>query len=167
MIKLLNLPVLLLLYLLATPARAQEHSGMHHQTQTEHKMINQDELQWQEGPSGLPSGAKIAILAGDPAKEGPFTVRIMFPENYKIAPHWHPTVEHVTVLDGTLYMGTGEKLDMNSATMLSVGGFAVMPAKFNHYAFTKGKTVIQLHSTGPFQINYINAADDPRNKTIN
>ncbi|MBB6610579.1 cupin domain-containing protein [Pontibacter sp. Tf4] len=142
----------------------QDHSKMQAQDHAGHKIITKEQVKWSDGPAGLPAGAKMAVLAGDPSKEGPFTMRLMFPANYKISPHWHPTAEHVTVIEGDLYMGMGEKLDMNAATNLKNGGFALMPAKSVHYAFTKEPTIVQIHGTGPFQITYVNKADDPRGK---
>ncbi|HKO81401.1 MAG TPA: cupin domain-containing protein, partial [Chitinophagaceae bacterium] len=84
--------------------------------------------------------------------------------NYKIPPHWHPTMEHVTVLEGSFYMGTGEKFDEAKATELKTGGFSAIAAKTAHYAFSKDKCVIQVHAMGPFALTYINPADDPRKK---
>jgi hypothetical protein len=127
-------------------------------------MINQKDLQWTDGLSSLPKGAKAVVIEGDPTKEGPFTLRIQVPANYKIGPHWHPAIEHVTVLQGSLYMGAGEKYDESKATKLTEGGFAIMPVEYVHYAFTKEAATIQLHGMGPWGITYINAADDPRNK---
>ncbi|WP_461489036.1 cupin domain-containing protein, partial [Pontibacter sp. HJ8] len=147
------------------PAVAQEHTTKSHQTTADHVMKNQDKLQWQDGPPGLPKGARIAVLKGDPAKEGPFAIRVSLPANYKIAPHWHPSTENVTVLKGTLYMGAGKKLDPTAATTLKEGGYAVMPAKFEHYAFTKDSVVFQLDAMGPFEITYVNPSDDPRKKS--
>jgi len=31
----------------------------------------------------------------------------------------------------------------------------------NHYAWTDGETVVQVHGQGPFAITYVNPADDP------
>jgi hypothetical protein len=149
-------------YAFACPLLAQDHQGVQHDG--EHKMINQKELQWQEGPASLPKGIKVTMLEGDLTKEGPFAVRIQIPANYTIPPHWHPAIEHVTVLKGSFYMGAGEKLDMDKATMLSEGGFAVMPVKFVHYAFTKDGATIQLHGMGPWGITYVKESDDPRNQ---
>lgn len=129
-----------------------------------HKMINNNDIQWMDGPPGLPAGAKVSVLNGDPSKEGMFTLRAMLPANYKVPPHWHPSTENVTVVDGTLYMGSGEKIDEKKATMLNPGGFSSIPANSPHYVFTKKKCVIQVHAMGPFAITYINSADDPRNK---
>lgn len=142
-----------------TQQPAQQHPGM------EHKVLNQDAIQWQDAPAALPKGAKISVLEGDPAKEGPFTMRIWLPANFKIAPHSHPANEHVTVLKGSFYMGTGETFNATKAKKLDVGGFAMMPAKFVHYAFTKSEAILQLHGIGPWGITYVNSADDPRTAT--
>jgi len=39
-----------------------------------------------------------------------------------------------------------------------------MPANMNHYAWTTAETIVQVHGDGPFQIVYVNPADDPSNK---
>ena len=39
-----------------------------------------------------------------------------------------------------------------------------MPAGMAHYAWSTGEAVIQISSMGPFQIKYVNPADDPRNE---
>ena len=58
---------------------------------------------------------------------------------------------------------TGEALDRNSAKKLPAGSFGYWPAGMKHTAWSEGDTVIQLHGVGPWQINYVNPADDPRN----
>ena len=137
---------------------------MQKQGENEHIMLNEKEIQWKEAPSSLPEGAQVAVIEGDPTKEGPFTMRIKLPANYQIKPHWHPVIEHVTVLEGAFYMGTGEEFNMNTAIMLTENGFATMPKKYVHYAFTKDdESIIQLHGIGPWGIIYVNEADDPRN----
>jgi quercetin dioxygenase-like cupin family protein len=128
-----------------------------------HVVLAPTELKWGDAPPGMPKGAKATVLEGDPSKPGPFTVRLEMPPGYQVKPHWHPGIEHVTVLSGELYMGTGEKFDMAKAKALPAGGFAVMPIKHLHYAFTKDqKSIIQLHGIGPWGITYVNPADDPR-----
>ena len=147
----------------SVPAFAQDHKAMQHQQKDGHIMLNENDFQWQDGPASLPKGAKMAVLEGDLSKEGPFTIRLWVPANYKVPPHWHPAIEHVTVMKGVIYMGPGEKFDMNTATKITEGGMAVMPIKYVHYAFTKEEAIIQLHGIGPWGINYINPKDDPRN----
>jgi quercetin dioxygenase-like cupin family protein len=120
-------------------------------------------IQWKEGPAALPPGAKMAVLEGDPTKEGPFVVRFQFPAGYHVAAHTHPKTERVTVISGTLYLAAGEALDRNSAKSLPAGSFGFWPAGMKHTAWSGGETIIQLHGIGPWQINYVNPADDPRN----
>ncbi|EKE75141.1 cupin domain-containing protein [Gallaecimonas xiamenensis] len=128
-----------------------------------HIMANADGLNWAPGPGSLPAGSQVAVLEGNPGAAGPFTLRLRFPANYQIKPHWHPTVEHVSVLTGTLYMGLGETYDEDKAKALTPGGFAAMDMGTRHYAFTKDEgTVIQLHGMGPWGITYVNPKDDPR-----
>jgi quercetin dioxygenase-like cupin family protein len=120
-------------------------------------------IEWKAGPAALPAGAKMAVLEGDPTKEGPFVVRFQFPEGYHVPPHTHPKAERVTVISGTLNLATGEALDRGSAKKLPAGSFGYWPAGMKHTAWSEGETVIQLHGVGPWQINYVNPADDPRN----
>ena len=70
----------------------------------------------------------------------------------------------MTVVQGTFVMGIGDKFEQTGGHELGAGAFALMPAGTRHYASAKGETVIQLHGTGPWGINYVNAADDPRKK---
>lgn len=121
-------------------------------------------LQWMPGPPGLPSGAEFAVLAGDPNKEGLFTIRARMPAGYVVPPHWHPSDEHVTVVSGDMSIGMGSTLDRTKARMMTAPGFADFAAKMNHYVFTHTGATIQITSQGPFAITYINPADDPRRR---
>lgn len=128
-----------------------------------HKMVTPADLTWADVPS-LPPGAKIAVIEGPMNEAVPFTVRIKVPANYKIPAHWHPVVERVTVISGTFYMGLGDKLDPAKSTGLEAGSMMLLQPKTHHFAWTKEETTIQLHGTGPWGINYVNPADDPRKK---
>jgi len=140
-----------------TPANDMQHPS-------DHIMVNTADFKWMDAPPGLPPGAKVAVLSGDPSKAGPFTLRVMMPANYKVPPHTHPTYENVVVLEGTLNMGSSEKFDESKATALNAGGYSAIPANHPHFVFTKDKATIQVNGEGPFTITYINPADDPRNK---
>ena len=120
-------------------------------------------IEWKAGPAAIPPGAKIAVLEGDPTKEGPFVVRFQFPDGYHIPAHTHPKTERVTVIAGNLYLATGETLDRANAKQLPAGSYGYWPAGMKHAAWSEGETVIQLHGIGPWQINYVNPAEDPRN----
>src|SRR5690242_8554353 len=80
-------------------------------------------IEWKPGPAAIPLGAKMAVLEGDPTKEGPFVVRFQFPDGYHIPPHTHPKTERVTVISGALLLAAGESLDRNSAKKLPAGSF--------------------------------------------
>src|SRR5215213_5475797 len=120
-----------------------------------------DTVQWGAAPPSLPKGAQAAVLSGDPGKPGPFTIRLKMPSGYKIPAHQHPTAEAVTVLSGEFNFGMGDKLDEAKAQKLGPGGFVDLPANVNHFAFATGDSVVQINSTGPFAIKYVNPADDP------
>jgi quercetin dioxygenase-like cupin family protein len=124
-------------------------------------MLEPGAIQWSDPPPSLPKGSKVAVLYGDPGKEGPFVMRMKAPANYKIAPHTHTQAEQITVLSGTLYLGMGEKMNKSQEHALGAGGFHAMPGKTPHYAFTKTATVVQVSGNGPFDINYLNPADNP------
>lgn len=128
-----------------------------------HTMIRADQVVWTPGPPSLPAGGQIAVISGDPGQAGPFTIRAKLPAGYRIAPHWHPTDEHVTVLTGTVAMGMGETFDEKALMELPVGAFAAMPPNTRHSFVAKTAAVIQVHGTGPFDVMYVNPADDPRN----
>ena len=128
-----------------------------------HVMVTPDQVKWGPGPPALPPGAQLAVVEGDPSKAGSaFAIRVKFSDGYKVPPHWHPTDERVLVLSGTLGVGLGEKFDPAAGHELPVGSYAVMPQGVRHFAWAKGETVIQVSGTGPFEVNYVNAADDPR-----
>jgi hypothetical protein len=124
--------------------------------------INTSDLKWSDAPPALPKGAKLAVLSGDPGKEGPFVMRLKVPAGYKIAPHWHSQTENLTVISGTLYLGMGDNMDTAQSHALKAGGFHYLPAKQHHYAFSKATAVVQVHGQGPFDIVYVNPQDDPQ-----
>ena len=130
-----------------------------------HVMENVGAAKWGPAPPMLPPGAEIAVLAGDPTRAGAYTVRLKFPANYDIPAHSHPTDENVAVVSGELFAGMATKLDRKSGAGLRPGGFALMPAHMNHFAYTKVETTILLYGQGPVDFTYVNPADDPRTKT--
>ena len=122
----------------------------------------QQNVQWTPAPPMFPPGAEIAVLQGDPSKAEPFTVRLRFPNGYKIPPHTHPTTENVTVLTGTFLAGMGTQFVESAMQAFGRDEFISVPAEHPHYAMAQGLTVIQLHGVGPVAFTYINPADDPR-----
>jgi quercetin dioxygenase-like cupin family protein len=127
-----------------------------------HVLQNEKDVQWADGPPMLPPGAKMAVVDGNPRGKGLFAVRLKFPAGYQIPAHSHPADEHVVVLSGTFYMGMGDKLDREAGQALTTGGFAVMPAQKNHFAYTKEGATVLVYGIGPIEFTYVNPADDPR-----
>jgi hypothetical protein len=128
-----------------------------------HVMVKPDDLKWQDVPS-LPPGAKMAVIEGPPSEAVPFTFRLKFPADYKVPAHSHPAIEHVTVISGAFHMGMGDKLDPAKAMVLPPGSVAIMQPKTNHFGLTKDETIVQVHGIGPWGVNYVDPADDPRKK---
>lgn len=144
---------------------AQPRVGQVGATTRQHIILTPNQVQWTQGPVALGPGAMVSAIEGDPARaDALFTLRAKLPAGWRILPHYHGADEHVTVLQGALHMGMGDRFNRESARALPVGGFAVMPKDSHHYAFAEGETIIQLHGVGPWTITYVNPADDPRNQ---
>src|ERR1051326_6225921 len=157
---LLMLPLVLSL---ATVLAQKKESSTESAATEQHVLFNPADLKWGDVPPGLPPGAKMAVLSGDPTKKGLFTVRMQAPAGYKVPPHSHPTAENLTVISGTFNIGTGDKFDEAAGKALETGGFVVLPAGMKYYAWSTTETVMKNHGKGPFEIKYVNPADDPRN----
>jgi mannose-6-phosphate isomerase-like protein (cupin superfamily) len=124
-----------------------------------------DQLTWGPAPAALPPGAKLAVLEGNPSETGPYTMRLLMPDRYRIPPHYHPFTEHVTVLKGAFKVGMGERFDAAAMTQLPAGTFAALEPGTRHFAEAQGETILQLHGVGPWGLTYVNPADDPRQRT--
>ena len=138
---------------LAGSASAQGASGSE-------AFINPKDIKWSAAPPAMPKGAKIAVLQGDPGKSGPFVIRLQVPPRYKIPPHWHSQDESLTVIAGTLYFGPGDRIETSKAYTLTAGAFHFLSGKDHHYLVAKSQAVVQVNGNGPFDIMYIDSADD-------
>lgn len=126
------------------------------------KVVLPQDVKWGPAPASLPAGAQAAVLYGDPSKEGLFALRVKIPKDYFIPPHTHPHAEIVTILTGGFSLGMGPKADRRAAKPLGAGGFMAMPPQVAHYVFSDQETVLQITSTGPWGIDYVDPRDDPR-----
>jgi mannose-6-phosphate isomerase-like protein (cupin superfamily) len=150
----------------AVPALAQEYEKKADEAATAtaeatHIIVEPGDIDWQPAPPLLPAGAKMAILAGDLAKEGPFVFRIRVPDGYQVAPHFHPGIENVTVISGTFRIGMGETFDESALRDLDAGSLIVIPPESPHFVRVEGETEVQVHGVGPWALTYVNPADDP------
>jgi quercetin dioxygenase-like cupin family protein len=109
---------------------------------------------------GFDTGMQIAALSGDPNGDGPYVLRLAFPDGYRFPPHWHPMAENVTVIEGTFLLAMGESVDESEITEYSPGDYLYIPAEHAHFGGAQGDTKIQLHGTGPFEINVVGQEAD-------
>ena len=124
-----------------------------------------DAIQWGGAPPFVAPGAQLTVLEGDPtAKSGDFTVRLKMPSGYRIAPHWHPHRENVTVISGTFRVGMGDSFDTAKMGSFPAGSFAYLDPDMHHYAMAEGEVVVQVHGASPLQFNYVHPEDDPSRK---
>jgi quercetin dioxygenase-like cupin family protein len=150
------------LFFNGNPAGAVKEKPAH---DDEHVVVRPANLKWVPAPAALPAGAQIAVLVGDPSKKGmPYAFRVKLPDGYKVPPHTHPVDENVTVFHGTLLIGRGKQFDGAKTEELPSGSYMRMPKGMPHFAVAKGETILQVHGVGPFEIQYVNPADDPRKK---
>ncbi len=142
----------------AHQAEIVTHNGHDHHEQNESGIV------FGPAPDAFPPGAEMAVLQGDPSVAGAiFTVRLRLPNGYILPPHTHPTDEHVTVISGKFLVGLGDTFDRTAfLAPLRSGGFITAPANASHFATVRGRTIVQVHAVGPFQMEYVNPADDPR-----
>jgi anti-sigma factor ChrR (cupin superfamily) len=130
-----------------------------------HVILTPGDLKWGPAPPVLPPGAQVAVLDGDPFKPGFFTLRLKFPDGYKIPAHTHPTDEYVVVLQGGFKAGMGDAYSESGLRDFPVGSFLKLPKNMPHFAAGKGETIVQIYGAGPFVVNYVNPSDDPTKKT--
>jgi quercetin dioxygenase-like cupin family protein len=132
---------------------------------SDHVIQTPNEVKWGPAPPMVPPGAQIAVVSGNPFAAVPYTVRLKFPAGYAIPAHSHPTDENVVVVSGAMTFGVGDKLDKAAAMnkTIGVGGYTLVPAGHNHFAYTTKESTIVLYGIGPVDFKYVNPADDPRN----
>jgi hypothetical protein len=137
----------------AQPASPEQHT------------FTPDTVPYGPAPAFVAPGAQLAVLEGNPgASSGDYTVRLKMPDAYRIAPHWHPQRENVTVISGTFKVGMGDHFDEGKMGAFPAGSFAFLDPDMHHYAMASGETVVQVHGTAPLKFNYVDPSDDPSRK---
>jgi len=136
------------------------HPGAH-----DKNAFTPETIPWGPPPPFVAPGAQLAVIEGNPAAStGDFTVRLKMPDGYRIAPHWHPQRENVTVISGTFKVGMGDTFDKDKMGSFPAGSFAYLDPDMHHYAMASGEVIVQIHGSAPLQLNYVNPADDPSKK---
>lgn len=117
-------------------------------------VVAPSQVQWSAGTGPL-KGTQVANIFGNPAKPGAFVTRVRIPDGLTLAPHFHPVLENVTVLQGTLMIGVGDKVNKAKMISLPAGSFFSVPARVHHYAIAKGDTIIQINDVGPWAMTFV------------
>jgi len=162
-----NLYLCLVLVLLVGVWRISQPAGHGLATAAaaEKNAFTPDTIPWGPAPPFLAPGAQLAVIEGDPmAATGDYTVRVKMPSGYRIAPHWHPKRENVTVISGTFKVGMGDQFEEDKLMTFPAGSFAYLDPEMHHYAMAQGEVIVQIHGQSPVQFNYVNPSDDPSRK---
>jgi quercetin dioxygenase-like cupin family protein len=121
--------------------------------------VRPDTLKWGAASPTMPAGTQIAVLEGNPKAEGIFTIRLKVPANSRIAPHWHPRDERVTVLSGTVIVGFGDTIEESALAKFGAGSFYVNPANVHHYVLFPEESVVQITGVGPWEVHALETKD--------
>src|SRR5260370_37501124 len=136
-----------------------------HMNAAEKNAFTPDAIPYGPAPAFVPPGAQLAVLEGNPGgATGDYTIRLKMPDGYRIAPHWHPKRENVTVISGTFKVGMGDRFDESKSGEFPAGSFAYLDPDMHHYAKASGEVEGQVHGMSPVQFNYVNPGDDPSRK---
>ncbi len=124
-----------------------------------HTTVGVSDLKW----TPLFLGLERAMVSGDPDKAGsPCVIRVRATRAAAVPAHWHPMDENVTVLAGTIKIGMGDKYDKKTAHTIPTGAYTFVPKNMRHFAWHAPNSVIQIHGNGPFELYFVNPAEDPR-----
>jgi quercetin dioxygenase-like cupin family protein len=118
-------------------------------------------MHWGPVPLLFPAGAEIAILNGDPTARGCFTAALSMPDGYTWPAHYHARDQFVAVTQGALIVRLGAGSSRQVSRVLSAGDTGTVPAGTRYSTVAKGSTVIAVTAVGPFDVTYVNPAQDP------
>jgi quercetin dioxygenase-like cupin family protein len=128
------------------------------------KVILPDDIDWKPF-AAFPPTVRLAVLVGDPARPGPYVIRVKAPHDAKLMPHRHPEDRIYTVMSGVFYIGLGETFDGDKVTAYPPGAVIILPGDTWHFHWAKsGEYVTQVSAMGPLGLEYLNPHDDPRDR---
>ena len=144
--------------------RAQQSEARPHQPgQAEFKSILPEAIDWKPFPA-FPPSVRLAVVVGNPAEPGPYTIRVRAPHGVKLPPHRHPEDRVYTVISGVFYIGLGDEFDASKLEAYPPGAVVVLPGNTSHFHWAKSSEyVTQVTGIGPLGLDYVDAKDDPRN----
>ena len=117
--------------------------------------LTAEQVRWFTPPY-YKDGRQRARLFGDSSQGGAWVDRVRIPAAMRVLAHTHPQDELVTVIEGTWYVGEGERFDAAKLQGYPAGSFIVIPAGTPHFVATNnGAVVIQLSGTEKFRTDYL------------
>jgi quercetin dioxygenase-like cupin family protein len=151
---------------IAPTAETAREPVRHHQPgQADFRAIFPEEIEWKPF-AAFPPSARLAIVVGEPVREGPYTIRVKLPHGTKMMPHSHPEDRMYTVISGIFYIGLGDKFDAEKLQAYPPGSVIILPGNTSHFHWAKsGEYITQVTAIGPLGLEYIDAKNDPRNQT--
>ena len=81
------------------------------------------------------------VLHGDPTKTGLYVVLNRFKPGNFSKPHFHPNDRFITVVKGTWWVATGNKVDKNGMVAMPTGSFVTHFGKQVHWDGAKDEEV--------------------------
>ena len=124
-----------------------------------------EDIEWKPFPA-FPPTVRLAVIVGEPSQAGPYTIRVRVPRGVKLMPHKHPEDRVYTVISGIFYIGLGDQFDAERLEAYPPGSVIVLPGNTSHFHWAKsGDYVTQVTAIGPLGLEYVDAKDDPRNKS--
>ncbi|MEZ5936854.1 MAG: cupin domain-containing protein [Hyphomonadaceae bacterium] len=94
------------------------------------------------GPIGFASGVSASVLSGKLGQPELYTIRVTIEKGGIMPPHTHPDTRMMTVLEGEVYYGMGETIDLASAPLYKAGDFFIVPGGAPHYASAATSSVV-------------------------
>jgi quercetin dioxygenase-like cupin family protein len=127
------------------------------------KTILSEDVDWKPFPA-FPPSVRLAVVVGQPAEAGPYTIRVKMPHGEKLMPHKHAEDRVYTVISGVFYIGLGDAFDESQLQAYPPGAVIILPGNTPHFHWAKsGEYVTQVSAMGPLGLEYLSAKDDPRN----
>ena len=117
--------------------------------------LRPEEVKWFTPPY-YDDGRQRAQLLRDSTRGGTWIDRVKIPSGGRVRAHTHPQDELVTVIEGTWYIGEGDRFDAEKLEGYPAGSFIVIPAGVPHYVAAKnGNVIVQLSGAGKFATSYL------------
>jgi quercetin dioxygenase-like cupin family protein len=134
----------------------------HQPGQDAFRSVLPEEIDWRPF-AAFPPSVRLAVVVGEPARPGPYLIRVKVPSGVRLMPHSHPEDRLYTVISGVFYIGLGERFDAEKLMAYPPGAVVVLPGNTPHFHWAKsGEYVTQVTAMGPLGLHYLDARDDPR-----